>query len=473
MDKFEKELKKYIKNFKDENFGDLKSLNTYEFEVFKFHNWDFDNLKYSFISLKDRSKEVKLIKFLELQTKIRSHQNENDNFKFYYFMMSLNVDYKKKQNLIKIFFETIGERKKKELIKNILKRINNTDFLKKLKSEDIFITKEYISKYGYNWTQSIFKILNSFSTEELLQEIYNLKLKYFYAFLFYRKIEPNIFLNEKNKLLLKKETFKYNVMYLALLDEKSNLEKEQIKVIKEILINNIEQTECLKYFFINSFRESGQIKAQIKLRDIFLEVLEKEMLEENKFIRSFKYGKDLALLTYVISSSKQTFKFRDQLQRLVFERFLLYVKNFMKKGKIEKRLFEMIYSDDVLEVFLENINKSICCNEENYKKWRNLLERLNKFCISLYYSEEFKVILEVNSIVEEILKLHFCVENSERSIEKISSLLEIVEGELLFKYVENCILPMQEDDEKNYSDEELKQRENFKDFFLKVDQYLL
>ena len=41
---FLKDLENFIINFKDSNFGDLESLNKYNFEILEFKNW-YNNFK--------------------------------------------------------------------------------------------------------------------------------------------------------------------------------------------------------------------------------------------------------------------------------------------------------------------------------------------------------------------------------------------------------------------------------------------
>lgn len=59
-------------------------------------------------------------------------------FKFFYFLSCLDLSYEKKDEIIKLFFKNISEKKKRELLKNLIKKINNLNLFSEMKSNDIF-----------------------------------------------------------------------------------------------------------------------------------------------------------------------------------------------------------------------------------------------------------------------------------------------------------------------------------------------
>ena len=70
------------------------------------------------------------------------------------------------------------------------------------------------------------------------------------------------------------------------------------------------------------------------------------------------------------------------------------------------------------------------------------MSKLTSFCINLYYSNEFEIILDANSLVQEIILLHLAINNLEEDkykLKEIPHVLEIIKDELLFKFLENSI----------------------------------
>ena len=100
----------------------------------------------------------------------------------------------------------------------------------------------------------------------------------------------------------------------------------------------------------------------------------------------------------------------------------------------------MHYSSELFDLFLNTINYSIYFNQKNQKKWKETLLKLTNFCINLYYSNEFEIILDANSLVQEIILLNLTINNlEEEKLNGIPSVLEIIKNELLFKFLENSI----------------------------------
>ena len=83
-DKFIEDIEKYIINFKDSNFGDLESLNEYNFENLEFKNW-YNDFKKCFIVIKNEI-TTNFIEFLEFFIQEKEYQNEEEVFKFFYFL---------------------------------------------------------------------------------------------------------------------------------------------------------------------------------------------------------------------------------------------------------------------------------------------------------------------------------------------------------------------------------------------------
>ena len=81
---FLKDLENFIINFKDSNFGDLESLNKYNFKNLEFKNW-YNNLKKCYIVIKSEELLSNFIKFLELFIQENKLQSEEEIFKFFYF----------------------------------------------------------------------------------------------------------------------------------------------------------------------------------------------------------------------------------------------------------------------------------------------------------------------------------------------------------------------------------------------------
>ena len=64
INKIIEDIEKYIINFKDSNFGNLESLNKYKLENLEFKNWEHNNLKVSFIIIKNDN-TTNFINFLD------------------------------------------------------------------------------------------------------------------------------------------------------------------------------------------------------------------------------------------------------------------------------------------------------------------------------------------------------------------------------------------------------------------------
>lgn len=275
INKIIEDIEKYIINFKDSNFGNLESLNKYKLENLEFKNWEHNNLKVSFIIIKNDN-TTNFINFLDSFIKEKKYQNDDEIFKFYYFLTSLAIDYEEKDKIIKLFFENIGEKKKRDLLKILIEKINHLDLFLELKSNDIFEIYDFFSSYYGNFLgESIFNLFGDFYDEEIFPEIYELELKYFYVLTISTLINPKTYLIKTNKYLNDKEKFEYNILYFSSLDEDSNLTEEQCSLVENILLNNFENTKCIRYFFNKSFRNVYKIQNNYIFREIFQKVLEK------------------------------------------------------------------------------------------------------------------------------------------------------------------------------------------------------
>ena len=435
-----KDIKNYLINFKNSNFGDLESLNKYEFNNLEFRNW-YNNLKKCFIVIKDDIL-TDFIEFLELFVQEKEYQNEEEIFKFFYFLSCLDLYYEKKDEIIKLFFENIGKERKRELLKNLIRKINNSNLFPELKSNNISKIYDFFSSYYSNFLgESIFYLFENFYDEEIFPEIYKLELKYFYALIISGLINPITYLTKANLHLSNKEKFEYNTLYFSSLDEDSNLTEEQCNLVENALVNNFESTECIKYFFYKGFRNAYRIQNNHILCGIFQKVLEKKLIENNNFTKEIKYGNELALFIYFINYNNENFKINDWLCNFIFKKFIFHVNNLIKHGKLEDGIFNgVFYFNELFDLFLNTINSSIYLNKTNYEKWKKTLSKLTSFCINLYYSNEFEIILEANSLVQEIILLHLAINNLEEGkLKKIPHVLEIIKDELLFKFLENSI----------------------------------
>lgn len=437
---FKKDIKNYLINFKNSNFGDLESLNKYEFNNLEFRNW-YNNLKKCFIVIKDDIL-TDFIEFLELFIQEKEYQNEEEIFKFFYFLSCLDLYYEKKDEIIKLFFENIGKERKRELLKNLIRKINNSNLFLELKSNDIFEIYDFFSSYYGNFLgESIFNLFGDFYDEEIFPEIYELELKYFYVLTISTLINPKTYLIKTNKYLNDKEKFEYNILYFSSLDEDSNLTEEQCSLVENILLNNFENTKCIRYFFNKSFRNVYKIQNNYIFREIFQKVLEKKLVENNNFIKEVKYGNELALFIYFINYNNENSKINKWLYNYTFKKFIFHINNLINDGKLEDRIFNgVFYFNELFDLFLNTINSSIYLNSTNYKKWKETLSKLTSFCINLYYSNEFEIILDANSLVQEIILLHLAINNLEEDkLREIPHVLEIIKDELLFKFLENSI----------------------------------
>ena len=429
INKIIEDIEKYIINFKDSNFGNLESLNKYKLENLEFKNWEHNNLKVSFIIIKNDN-TTNFINFLDSFIKEKKYQNDDEIFKFYYFLTSLAIDYEEKDKIIKLFFENIGEKKKRDLLKILIEKINHLDLFLELKSNDIFEIYDFFSSY-----------YGDFYDEEIFPEIYELELKYFYVLTISTLINPKTYLIKTNKYLNDKEKFEYNILYFSSLDEDSNLTEEQCSLVENILLNNFENTKCIRYFFNKSFRNVYKIQNNYIFREIFQKVLEKKLVENNNFIKEVKYGNELALFIYFINYNNENSKINKWLYNYTFKKFIFHINNLINDGKLEDRIFNgVFYFNELFDLFLNTINSSIYLNNTNYKKWKETLSKLTSFCINLYYSNEFEIILDANSLVQEIILLHLAINNLEEDkLKEIPHVLEIIKDELLFKFLENSI----------------------------------
>ena len=439
-DKFIDDIEKYIINFKNSNFGDLESLNEYNFENLEFKNW-YNDFKKCFIVIKDEI-TTSFIKFLDFFIQEKEYQNEEEIFKFFYFLSCLDLYYEKKDEIIKLFFENIGKERKKELLKNLIQKINSSNLFPELKSDNIFEIYDFFSSYYGNFLgESIFNLFGDFYDEEIFPEIYELELKYFYVLTISTLINPKTYLIKTNKYLNDKEKFEYNILYFSSLDEDSNLTEEQCSLVENILLNNFENTKCIRYFFNKSFRNVYKIQNNYIFREIFQKVLEKKLVENNNFIKEVKYGNELALFIYFINYNNENSKINKWLYNYTFKKFIFHINNLINDGKLEDRIFNgVFYFNELFDLFLNTINSSIYLNNTNYKKWKETLSKLTSFCINLYYSNEFEIILDANSLVQEIILLHLAINNLEEDkLKEIPHVLEIIKDELLFKFLENSI----------------------------------
>ncbi len=441
INKIIEDIEKYIINFKDSNFGNLESLNKYKLENLEFKNWEHNNLKVSFIIIKNDN-TTNFINFLDSFIKEKKYQNDDEIFKFYYFLTSLAIDYEEKDKIIKLFFENIGEKKKRDLLKILIEKINHLDLFLELKSNDIFEIYDFFSSYYGNFLgESIFNLFGDFYDEEIFPEIYELELKYFYVLTISTLINPKTYLIKTNKYLNDKEKFEYNILYFSSLDEDSNLTEEQCSLVENILLNNFENTKCIRYFFNKSFRNVYKIQNNYIFREIFQKVLEKKLVENNNFIKEVKYGNELALFIYFINYNNENSKINKWLYNYTFKKFIFHINNLINDGKLEDRIFNgVFYFNELFDLFLNTINSSIYLNNTNYKKWKKTLSKLTSFCINLYYSNEFEIILDANFLVQEIILLHLAINNLEEDkLKEIPHVLEIIKDELLFKFLENSI----------------------------------
>ena len=195
---FKKDIKNYLINFKNSNFGDLESLNKYEFNNLEFRNW-YNNLKKCFIVIKDDIL-TDFIEFLELFVQEKEYQNEEEIFKFFYFLSCLDLYYEKKDEIIKLFFENIGKERKRELLKNLIRKINNSNLFPELKSNNISKIYDFFSSYYGNFLgESIFNLFGDFYDEEIFPEIYELELKYFYVLTISTLLNPHTYLIKTHK----------------------------------------------------------------------------------------------------------------------------------------------------------------------------------------------------------------------------------------------------------------------------------
>ena len=437
---FREDIKKYIINFKDTNFGDLESLNKYNFENLEFRNW-YNDFKKCFIIIKDEI-TINFIKFLELFIQEKEYENEEEIFKFFYFFSCLDLDYEKREKIIKLFFENIGKEKKRELLKNLIRKINNLNLFQELKSDNIFEIYNFFSSYYGNFLgETIFNLLDNFYDDEIFPEIYELNLKYFYALTISSLINPQTFLLKTNLYLSNKEKFEYNILYFSSLNENSDLNKEQLSLIKESIIKNLEKVEIIKYFFNKTFENIYRIQNNTILCKMFQEILEDVLLKNNSFLNQIQYGDELALFIYFIAYDKKDFKISDEVSNYIFKKFISHVNNLINFGKLKAGLFNNLHhSSELFDLFLNTINYSIYLNLKNQKDWKETLLKLTNFCINLYYSNEFEITLDANSLVQEIILLHLAINNLEEDkLNAIPSVLEIIKDELLFKFLENSI----------------------------------
>ena len=439
-DKFIEDIEKYIINFKDSNFGDLESLNEYNFENLEFKNW-YNDFKKCFIVIKNEI-TTNFIEFLEFFIQEKEYQNEEEVFKFFYFLSCLDLYYEKKDEIIKLFFENIGKEKKRELLKNLIQRINSSNLFPELKSDNIFEIYDFFSSYYGNFLgETIFNLFGNFYDDEIFPEIYELNLKYFYTLTISSLINPKTFLVKTNKSLNDKEKFNYNILYFSSLNENSNLDTEEVFLIKESMMKNLEKVKIIKYFFNKTFENIHRIQNNTILCKMFQEILEDVLLKKNDFINEIQYGKELALFIYFITHDKKDFKIPDKIYSCIFKKFISHVNNLINFGKLNDGLFNNIhYSSELFDLFLNTINHSIYFNQKNQKEWKETLLKLTNFCINLYYSNEFEIILDANSLVREIILLHLAINNLEEDkLNAIPSVLEIIKDELLFKFLENSI----------------------------------
>ena len=165
------------------------------------------------------------------------------------------------------------------------------------------------------------------------------------------------------------------------------------------------------------------------------------MVENNNFIKEVKYGNELALFIYFINYNNENSKINKWLYNYTFKKFIFHINNLINDGKLEDRIFNgVFYFNELFDLFLNTINSSIYLNNTNYKKWEETLSKLTSFCINLYYSNEFEIILDANSLVQEIILLHLAINNLEEDkLKEIPHVLEIIKDELLFKFLENSI----------------------------------
>lgn len=439
-DKFIEDIEKYIINFKDSNFGDLESLNEYNFENLEFKNW-YNDFKKCFIVIKNEI-TTNFIEFLEFFIQEKEYQNEEEVFKFFYFLSCLDLDYEKREKIIKLFFENIGKEKKRELLKTLIQKINNLNLFPELKSDNIFEIYNFFSSYYTNFLgETIFNLFGNFYDDEIFPEIYELNLRYFYTLTISSLINPKTFLVKTNKSLNDKEKFNYNILYFSSLNENSNLDTEEVFLIKESMMKNLEKVKIIKYFFNKTFENIHRIQNNTILCKMFQEILEDVLLKKNDFINEIQYGKELALFIYFITHDKKDFKIPDKIYSCIFKKFISHVNNLINFGKLNDGLFNNIhYSSELFDLFLNTINHSIYFNQKNQKEWKETLLKLTNFCINLYYSNEFEIILDANSLVREIILLHLAINNLEEDIlNAIPSVLEIIKDELLFKFLENSI----------------------------------
>ena len=438
---FRKDIENFIINFKYSNFGNLLSLNKYKLENLDFKNWVHNNLKVSFIIIKNDN-TTNFINFLDSFIKEKKYQNDDEIFKFYYFLTSLAIDYEEKDKIIKLFFENIGEKKKRDLLKILIEKINHLDLFLELKSNDIFEIYDFFSSYYGNFLgESIFKLFGDFYDDEIFPEIYELNLKYFYTLTISSLINPKTYLTKANLHLTNKEKFEYNILYFSSLTENSDLNEEQLFLIKESIMKNVEKIKTIKYFFNKTFKNIYRIQNNAILCKIFQEILEDTLLKKNDFINEIQYGEELALFIYFITHNKKDFKIPDKIYSYIFKKFISHVNNLINFGKLKNGLFNNIhYSSELFDLFLNTINSSIYLNNTNYKKWKETLSKLTSFYINLYYSNEFEIILDANSLVQEIILLHLAINNLEEDkLKEIPHVLEIIKDELLFKFLENSI----------------------------------
>ncbi len=439
-DKFIEDIEKYIINFKDPNFGDLESLNEYNFENLEFKNW-YNDFKKCFIVIKNEI-TTNFIEFLEFFIQEKEYQNEEEVFKFFYFLSCLDLYYEKKDEIIKLFFENIGKEKKRELLKNLIQRINSSNLFPELKSDNIFEIYDFFSSYYGNFLgETIFNLFGNFYDDEIFPEIYELNLRYFYTLTISSLINPKTFLVKTNKSLNDKEKFNYNILYFSSLNENSNLDTEEVFLIKESMMKNLEKVKIIKCFFNKTFENIHRIQNNTILCKMFQEILEDVLLKKNDFINEIQYGKELALFIYFITHDKKDFKIPDKIYSCIFKKFISHVNNLINFGKLNDGLFNNIhYSSELFDLFLNTINHSIYFNQKNQKEWKETLLKLTNFCINLYYSNEFEIILDANSLVREIILLHLAINNLEEDkLNAIPSVLEIIKDELLFKFLENSI----------------------------------
>ena len=438
---FKKDIENFIINFRDSNFGDLETLNKYSFKILEFKNWH-NNLKKCYIKIKKEEVLSNFIKFLELFIQEKEYENEEEIFKFFYFFSCLDLYYEKKNEIIKLFFENIGKEKKRELLKNLIQKINNSNLFPELKSDNIFEIYDFFSSYYGNFLgETIFNLFGNFYDDEIFPEIYELNLKYFYTLTISSLINPKTYLTKANLHLTNKEKFEYNILYFSSLTENSDLNEKQLFLIKESIMKNVEKIKTIKYFFNKTFKNIYRIQNNAILCKMFQEILEDTLLKKNDFINEIQYGEELALFIYFIIHDKKDFKIPDKVSNCIFKKFISHVNNLINFGKLKDGLFNNIhYSSELFDLFLNTINYSIYFNQKNQKKWKETLLKLTNFCINLYYSNEFEIILDANSLVQEIILLNLTINNLEEDkLNDIPSVLEIIKDELLFKFLENSI----------------------------------